>query len=221
MSEPMDEHSPAPGVNHAAVATCAGAIEQLSSTLRRPIIVAVGGPGGTGKSTFAAQLADTLDDVAVLPLDDYKTPRSERAERKLYGPHPDANHMALIHEHLREIRDGQPFEQPIYCRVNGAASSWRAYHPRAINILDGEVATYPDFADLVDLSIYIDAHWRTQLNTRLERDIELRGYSVEKAIDTFLNSNLREFAAFGAPSSDHADILLFCDQHYRLSIIHT
>jgi uridine kinase len=219
MSHP-ETTSPDPAVpNQMVAAACAELIRVRAATLRRPMVVAVGGPGGCGKSSLTAQLAALLDDAAVLRLDDYKTPRRERAERKLYGPHPDANHMALIHEHIREIRAGQPFEQPIYCRVQGTAATWRAYHPQAINLLDGEVATYPDFAELVDLSIYIDAHWRTQLNTRLERDIEQRGYSVEKAIDTFLNSNLREFATFGAASSETADILLFCDEQYQLTVI--
>ena len=218
MSEPTPTEHATACANAAIVATCAAAIRAQAQSLSRPMVVAVGGPGGTGKTTFAALLATALAPAAILPLDDYKTPRAERAARKLYGPHPDANHMALIHEHIRDIRDDQAFEQPIYCRLNGNAATWRAYYPQPINILEGEVATYPNFSEWVDLSIYIDAHWRTQLNTRIERDIEQRGYSVEKAIDTFLNSNLREFATFGAPSSETADILLFCDADYRLAI---
>ena len=100
-------------------------------------MVAVGGPGGIGKSTFAAALAQTLGEAVVLGLDDF--------------------------------------------------------------------------------SIFIDAHWRTQLHTRIERDILERGYTPRKAIETFLHSNLLEFETYGASSKNWADVHLHCDAQYRLT----
>lgn len=71
--------------------------------------------------------------------------------------------------------------------------------------------------DCFDFSVFIDAHWRTQLQTRLERDIRERGYSPRKAIETFLHSNLLEFEIYGAASKHWADIHLHCDAEYRLT----
>src|SRR5210317_1923541 len=54
-----------------------------------PVIIAIGGPGGTGKSTISKALLEQLPDATLLTLDDYKTPRAERQGKNLYGAHPD------------------------------------------------------------------------------------------------------------------------------------
>lgn len=183
-----------------------------------PICVAVGGPGGTGKSTFSRSLAQALNDAVVLRLDDYKTPRSFRQSQNVYGPHPEANKMDLVHDHLLLMKRQTSFYKPIYCSENGQASSTEEFTPRRFNILDGEIATYRQFRDMVDFSIFIDSDWKTQLRTRISRDIESRGYSREKAIATFLQSNLREFTRYGAESKCWADIHLYCHEDYRFTI---
>jgi 4-hydroxy-tetrahydrodipicolinate synthase len=183
-----------------------------------PLVIAVGGPGGTGKSTFSCRLAQRLDDAAVLRLDDYKTARAERQKAGVFGPHPDANKMMLIAEHLGRLRQGQPFEQPVYDPSIGDAGSVRTYRPARFNIIDGEVATYREFRDLVDFAVFIDSNWRTQLATRLGRDLADRDYSPEKAIATFLHSNLREFSEHGAQTKNWADVHLYCHDDHRLEL---
>lgn len=44
---------------------------------RQPVIIAVGGPGGTGKTTQCTNLAPLIPGAAVLSLDEHKTPRRE------------------------------------------------------------------------------------------------------------------------------------------------
>jgi len=183
-----------------------------------PVLVAVGGPGGTGKSTFTKALAALLPDSAIFTLDDYKTPRSTRQNRKIFGAHPEANDIALLRQHMDLIRKGRPFEKPVYDDVRGRADQTRIYHPKRFNLLDGEISTYHQFRDRVDFAIFIDSDWKTQLKTRISRDIEERKYTREKAIATFLESNLREFQNFGAESKAWADVHLYCREDYRLII---
>ncbi len=60
-----------------------------------PVLVAVGGPGGVGKSTFATKLSMELDDCTTLHLDDYKVDDSEKREHDVSGPHPKANKIQV------------------------------------------------------------------------------------------------------------------------------
>jgi dihydrodipicolinate synthase/N-acetylneuraminate lyase/uridine kinase len=181
-------------------------------------VIAVGGPGGSGKSTFAKALAAALNDARVLRLDDYKTARAERAGQNIYGAHPLANDMAAIGEHLAQIRQGRTIDKPVYDRHTGTARSTEAFAPARFTIADGEVALYPPLRRHVDFAIFLDAHWRTQLDARLGRDLAARDYSPEKAVATFLHSNLREFGKYGADGRRQAHLRLFCGANRRLSI---
>ncbi|MFW5915749.1 MAG: dihydrodipicolinate synthase family protein [Planctomycetota bacterium] len=183
-----------------------------------PMIVAVGGPGGTGKSTLADKLAAELPDSAVLNLDNYKTDRQKRREKEVFGPHPHANRLGLIRDHLKALKDGDTFQMPIYNGGLGHSDRTETYKPVRFNIVEGEVSTYRDFREFVDLSLFIDSAWRTQLKTRLGRDLSDRDYSLDKAVSTFLHSNLREFTEHGAESKSWSDMHLFCEHDYRLRI---
>ena len=179
------------------------------------IIVAVGGPGGTGKSTFCKKLKKHLSDSSILKLDDYKTAREERVKSNLFGAHPNANKMDLIAKHLNLLKNSKSIEKPIYNTNTGEILASEIFKPASIIILDGEISTYPQFREFIDLSIFIDSHWKTQLATRIDRDVEIRGYSKEKAVDTFLQSNLREFSEFGAESKLYSDVHIYCTDKYH------
>ncbi|MCD4781741.1 MAG: zeta toxin family protein [Candidatus Omnitrophica bacterium] len=194
-------------------------IQNISSRQERPFLVTIGGPGGSGKSTFAKKLASRLKPHSiVLPLDDYKTPRALRSKLNVFGPHPRANEMELIKKHFQKVSRGKNFDRPVYDKKLGKIHSKKSFHPRKITIIEGEVATFKPFRPYTQLSIFIDANWKTLLKTRINRDITERGYDKEKAITTFLHSNLKEFQQYGADSKKHADIHIYCDDDYDIYI---
>lgn len=190
---------------------------QRSFIDEKNILVAVGGPGGTGKSTFCEKLAELLPDSNVLHLDDYKTPRETRRGLNIFGAHPDANMMDMVLKHYIAAKNGENFDKPVYDAVSGKADKTEPFEARRFTVIDGEISTYKQFRDYVDFSIFIDSDLKTQLQTRLDRDIKQRKYTYEKAIATFLHSNLREFGEFGAESKHWADIHLYCHDHYELT----
>jgi uridine kinase len=194
-------------------------IKSVASEQGHPFLVAIGGPGGSGKSTFAKKLSSQLKPHSrVLPLDEYKTPRRLRAKLNVFGPHPQANEMALMEKHVQCLSEGKHFDRPVYDKKLGRIHSKKSFRPRRITIVEGEVATFKPFRPYTHLSIFIDAHWKTLLKTRINRDITERGYDKEKAITTFLHSNLKEFQQYGADSKKHADIHIYCDEDYDLYI---
>ena len=184
-----------------------------------PVLIAIGGPGGTGKTLFSLELAEHLESSQVLKLDDYKTERSFRAQKGIFGPHPQANEMELLVGHLKDIKENRTFFKPVYCSKLGAIDMTETYEPVKYNILDGEISTYEHFKGYIDFSVYIDAYISTQLKTRLTRDISDRGYSSEEAFNTFWGSNVKEFGEYGIKSRESADIILFCNEDYSLEVL--
>jgi uridine kinase len=182
----------------------------------RPTLVSIGGPGGTGKSTLSKALCG-LCNWTIIHLDDYKMPRSERVQKNIYGAHPEANHIELIVKHLQQLSSGRSIDKPIYNAVSGEVDSSEKIHPKDVILVDGEISSYDELREYFDLSIFIDAHWKTQLQTRINRDVDIRRYTPEKAIATFLHSNLYEFKKFGEHTQDHCDLVIFCDESYSLS----
>jgi len=193
-------------------------IDTFNRNEKKPVVIAIGGPGGVGKSVLAKNLKKYLVDSDILELDNYKTPREDREKQNIYGSHPEANNFTLLGEHLSSLKNRQSIDSPLYDIKSGSVN--KTIHFKSCNkiILDGEVSTYAQLKDYVDFSVYIDSHWKTQLNTRIGRDMDKRGFNIEKAISVFLFSNLREHKEFGYESKERADVVLFCEENYLLKL---
>ncbi len=190
-------------------------MEAAAERIGRPVVAGLGGPGGTGKSTIARYLCARTDDCAVLPLDDYRKPRAARAASGLLGSHPEGNRLGLLREHLAAARRGEAVERPVFDPSAGEARTTERVGPARILIAEGEIAAHRGLADAFDLRILVEAHWRTQLHTRLTRDIRERKCSLERAIEVYLQSNLRDYPAFADPA---ADIVLYRTRNGRLKL---
>jgi uridine kinase len=180
---------------------------EASATLGRPVLIGIGGPGGSGKSSFSAAIARLLDDVRILPLDDYRKPRTERPWG-IYGSHPAGNRLALLRSHLDDAKNGRPFERPVFCRVRGAAIETEVVHPARFIIADGEIAAHRQLRGLFDLRILVLSDWSMQWQARIGRDRSERASSLRKALTLFILSNLRDYPRFAAGAAGEADLIL-------------
>ena len=189
---------------------CAAAIPLLreaADSLGRPVLVGIGGPGGSGKSTFAAKLAAHLDDVRIVPLDDYRKPRTER-RAGIYGSHPAGNRLDVLKSHLDEARNAQLFDRPVFCRIHGAAIETETIHPSRFIIADGEIATHRELRGYFDVRILVLAGLPLQWRARMGRDRSERATSLRKAITLFFFSNLLDYPRFSAGSANDAHLIL-------------
>jgi len=190
-------------------ATVARIVERTARTIRRPILLGIGGPGGCGKSTFSRWLHDRLQGAALFHLDDYRLPRADRAASGLLGSHPEGNDLAQIHADLDRALKGQPIQQPIFDPQAGRVLHSKPVQADRIWICDGEIAAHEPLRSRFDLFVLVHCHWRTQLNTRLTRDIRDRGHTLEKAIEIFLKSNLQDYPEFSKGAEQAAAIIVY------------
>jgi len=183
-----------------------------------PFIVGIGGPGGCGKSTLSRWLRHHLYDARILSLDDFRLPRQHRPAHGRYGSHPEGNDLPRLRKCLRDFRNGHPIQQPVFDPGAGKATRKITVPAARILLADGEIAAHQKLRPHFDRLILVEAHWRTQLNTRLTRDLKDRHCTLEKAIDIFLQSNLRDYPRFAAGARDDAHALLYCTTRHTFSL---
>lgn len=182
-------------------------------------LIGIGGPGGTGKSTFAKNLSEYLQESVVISLDDYRFSREERSKTGLKGSNPAANRIVLIKEHFDLLRSGNSIKKPVYDHSTGKTDNSEILKPERYIIAEGELAFSDELIGSFDLNFFLDSDHTTQLNSRMKRDKSSKNLTEAEIKTLFYESNISDFGKFYAHNKKNADIILFSDNKYNLSII--
>jgi uridine kinase len=180
----------------------------------RPLTIGVVGGTGSGKTTVARAIYDSLGlDAAFIDQDAYyrdmaHLPLADRAKANF--DHPDAFDTDLLVTHLESLRDGQPIDKPTYdFAAHTRAALTVPVHPKEIIIVDGIML----FADariraLCDIKIFVEVPDDIRFIRRLERDVADRGRTMEGVIKQYLGTVRPMHLEFVEPSKRYADIIL-------------
>jgi uridine kinase len=146
----------------------------------RPLLVAIDGPSGSGKSELAALVARAVDAV-VVPSDDFYASEVTDAEWDARTPAERAadaiDWRRLRTEAVEPLRAGRtatwhPFDFEAK-RPDGTfplATSPVTREPATVVVLDGAYSSRPELADLVDLSVLVDVSPAKRRRRLVERD---------------------------------------------------
>lgn len=181
------------------------------------LLIAIGGPGGSGKSSLCTLLQKQIENSSVLSLDNYRLPRKYRDTLKLYGSHPDANRLDVLMIDLETLRLGKSIQQPVYNKATGSVDSFTDFSPLRFILLDGEISMYKPIVNLCDFTLYLDADTTSLLERRISRDVNSYGYSHEKVVAVFEQS-MCDNEIFGDEGRKRADISLYCKPDFRIEI---
>jgi uridine kinase len=143
------------------------AINRVSQTRHSPILVAIDGGSGAGKSALASMLEQKIDSV-VVQLDDFfsaNIPDWEWDVRSIPERARDVlDWQRLRAEALEPLLAGKtarwhPFDFAAGLRSDGTYAISKEYvekQPAPVIILEGAYSSSPEIADLVDLAVLID-----------------------------------------------------------------
>jgi len=134
----------------------------------RPVLIAIDGASGSGKSTFALRLADEFE-AALVQSDDFFAAGISNAEwdaRTPEGRATDAIDWRRVRvEALEPLLAGKParwhaFDFAAGVRPDGTYSMDSDFierKPARVIVLDGAYSTGGALADLIDLTVLVDA----------------------------------------------------------------
>ena len=178
---------------------------------RRPIMLAIAGDSGTGKTTLTAGLVEALgrDRITSVAADDYH--RYDREERKglPFTPlNPKCNYMDIMDQHFYHLSMGQPILKPIYDHDTGELSRPEYVVPSEFVIVEGllPLSTKKSRASF-DITVYLDPPEDIRIAWKLRRDTKKRGYTEEQ-VRKELEKREPESAEFIRPQRAAADIVV-------------
>jgi phosphoribulokinase len=177
----------------------------------RPILLAIAGDSGTGKTTITAGLVKALgrDRITSVGADDYH--RYDREERKSlpFTPlHPDCNYIDIMEQHLQHLSMGHPILKPIYNHDTGELERPEYVEPREFVIVEGLLPLHTKLSRACfDITVYLDPPEDIRVAWKLKRDTSKRGYT-EDQVRKELEKREPESAEFIRPQRANADIVV-------------
>lgn len=178
-----------------------------------PLIIGIAGGSGSGKTTIAEALSESMAGVTLIRHDDYYRHRPDLTFEQRAGlnyDHPDSLETDLLTGHLLRLRDGQPIDQPSYDFTQHLRSDISTpVTPSPVVLIEGIlVLADASLRDLMDLKVFVDTDADLRLARRLERDINERGRSADSVLRQYLATVRPMHLEYVEQSKRHADIII-------------
>jgi uridine kinase len=181
----------------------------------RPFLIGIAGGTGSGKTTVARRIFDSLHlDAAVFIDHDayYRDLLHLSLEQRaaVNFDHPDSLDNDLLVRHLQALLAGEAIEKPVYdfARHTRAPETVRV-ESRDVILVDGILLfAEPRLRELFDLRIFVDADPDVRFIRRLRRDLDERGRSLDSVIEQYLTTVRPMHFEFVEPTKRWADVII-------------
>ncbi|HVX88720.1 MAG TPA: uridine kinase, partial [Gemmatimonadales bacterium] len=180
----------------------------------KPLFIGLVGGSGSGKTTVARAILDSLGEVEAAFIDQdayYKDlAHLSLAERtQVNFDHPDALDNDLLVAHLSSLANGVAIEKPTYdFAAHTRAERTVRVEPSDVILVDGILLFVdPRVRRLLDIKVYVDVPDDVRFIRRLQRDTRERGRSVDSVIAQYLGTVRPMHLEFVEPSKRHADVI--------------
>lgn len=181
--------------------------------MNKPYVIGIAGGSGSGKTFFLKCFLEhfTPDEVCLVSQDDYYFPVGHtmtKEENKLYNFDLPST---IDHEHFEsdifKLLNGQSFTKEEYTFNNpDAPKKLLEIKPAPIIMVEGLfILHFKKIAEVLDMTIFIDADEEVALQRRLKRDLLERGYSNEDAFYKWVNHVVPSYKEYLLPYRESCD----------------
>ena len=161
-------------------------IEALRAELARPVVVALDGGSGSGKSTIAARLAK-LTDIALVTLDDFyqtQVPESEWPHKTVAERLNRVFEWDRVREAIEPLRKGEPAQWRAFDFMQGLGpdgtyslkNEFTEVAPAPTILLEGAYSASPFLRDLIDLAVIVDVPTKVRHERTAAREQGAEGF---------------------------------------------
>jgi uridine kinase len=179
------------------------------------LIIGIAGGTGCGKTTVVNTILNELPEgeVGVLSQDSYykDTSHLSHDERvKINFDHPRSIDFELLESHLKELKKGNPINQPVYSFVkHNRTGDTIVTKPRKVMIVEGIlILSHAEIRDLFDIKIFVHADSDERLVRRLKRDITERGRDINEVLMRYQTTLKPMHQQFIEPMKEYADMII-------------
>ena len=187
----------------------------LAAPLLKPCILGVAGGTGSGKTTVARSILESVgqERITLIQQDSYYRDVNWRSEAELLHhnfDHPSALDNDLMVAHLAALKAGHPVEVPIYDFVRHRRTArTRRVEPQPVILVEGIlIFVEASLRELLDFKIYVDTDADIRLIRRLGRDMSERGRTVQDVLRQYLETVRPMHLEFVEPSKRWADVII-------------
>jgi len=179
------------------------------------IILGIAGGSGCGKTTLINEISARFKDkpISIISHDSYYYDLSyltpEQKENRNFD-HPDALETDLLEKHIKELKEDKIVEIPQYDFItHSRKNEKRVIYPQKIIIVEGLFVLYdPRIIPLLDIKLFVDIDADERFIRRLQRDVLMRGRTLESVIKQYICIVKPMHNAFIEPSKKNADIII-------------
>lgn len=184
---------------------------------QKPIILAISGASGSGKSLFTQNLKLTLEKqsqpVMVLQEDHYyKSQDHLSMDQRITTnyDHPDAFEHDLLSHHLQDLCEGKTIDYPSYCyKTHTRLKKAQKIKASPIIIIEGiMLLTQIQLFDHFDFKVFVDTPLDVCLMRRMLRDTQERGRSLASVATQYEKTVKPMYHKFIRPSKNFADLIV-------------
>jgi uridine kinase len=173
-------------------------------------VIAIAGDSGSGKSTLLSILKPLLglDNTVVLETDRYhKWERGDSRYKEYSHLHPYANHLCKMSEDVYNLKIGNDIYSVDYDHHTGKFTKEEHIESKKQILLCGLHSLYITSKDMIDLKIYMDTDRNVIKKWKIKRDMEERGYSLEKVLQQ-IEAREPDFNKYILSQKENATIII-------------
>jgi uridine kinase len=189
---------------------------------KTPFIIGLAGGSGSGKTFFASALKAKLgSDICEIVLqDNFYFDQSQKFDGdggSVNFDHPDSIDFKLLAQNLRELKNGNAVDIPIYdFPTHSRKKETLTIQPKSVILVDGILIFHAvEVRGLFDDLIFFDTPEQVRYQRRLHRDIHERGRTAEGVKAQFLKQVKPMHDTFVEPSKIHAKTLVTDDLIFK------